>query len=354
MPSASVGRKDPSRSALRLVSAAWRHCRTYTPLIHAPSLAMAHYGPILVANDKQSRSKDLRQLWSEVPSDEQRCFLLELPAELRLQIYDYIFQVKTIHIWIDWNVYRWRAYTPDGTIHLLRTCKTILREAAPVFYEKTTVHFSICDEFERPLSRYYRFSALKNLNATAFNHVSKVRLSLHTLTEPIFAQLLDHVHTWLTRLNFCANTRAVEVHFEFWSTISDEDLYWIYDMLCKMQFENAFEIGTRALGPWISLYEGETSKKCLESIRDDIVAKRQGGVLAIHDEEIGNLVGPRDLVIRSKSKVPRLSFMDSFLRDESGVLMMQMQPDFGAPQQFDHNAHTQGILRTFQIGSHPS
>lgn len=291
------------RSALHAIQ--HQPCRCASALLQTQQLypSMAHYGPIVVGNDKRQSSCSSQRLRSEKPPEEQRCPLLELPAELRLQIYDYLYYVKTIHIWLDWNVYRWRAYIPDGSIYLLRTCKAILREAAPVFYDKTTVHFSICDEFERPLSRYYRFSTLQNLNAAAFNHVSKVRLSLHTLTEPMFEQLIDHVHAWLTKMDFCANTRAIEVQFEFWSTISDEDLYWIYDILCKMQFDNAFEIGTRALGPWISLYEAESSQRCLELIRDDIVAKREGGVLAIRDEEIGSLVGPRDLVIRSKGNM---------------------------------------------------
>ena len=157
----------------------------------------------------------------------QPCHLLRLPAELRLQIYDHVFQIKTVHLWIDWNVYRWRSYTPTAPASLLFTCKTINQEAASAFYDKTTIHFSICDEFERPLSRYRRFSTLKELNASAFNRVSKLRLSLHTLTYPIFVQLLDHVNSWLQRLEFCANANAIEIQFEFWSTISDEDLYWI-------------------------------------------------------------------------------------------------------------------------------
>lgn len=106
------------------------------------------------------------------------------------------------------------------------------------------------------------------------------------------------------------------MHFEFWSSISDEDLYHIYDMLGKLQFEGAFEIGTRARGPWITLYEGKNPTACLKLVRDDIAAKRQGKTLAIQDQEIGSLVGPRDLVIRSKSRLPHLSCMASVMRDD--------------------------------------
>lgn len=230
----------------------------------------------------------------------QRSYLLELPAEIRLAIYDFVFPVKTIHIWIDWNVYRWRSYNPNGSISLLRTCRTIHEEAAPIFHNKTTVHFLVHDEFERPLSRYHRFSSLEALNANAFNLVSNVKLSLHTLTEPIFVQLLDHINRWLARLNFCAEARAIEIHFEFWSTIPDRDLFRIFDVLRKIKYNGELEIGTRAKGPWMTLYEGDSFWGCLEPLQDDIIASRRGMPMWMKNKEIGTLFGPRDLIIRSK------------------------------------------------------
>lgn len=233
--------------------------------------------------------------------EKHRCYLLELPPELRLVIYDYFFLVKTINIWIDWNVYRWRSYKPNGSVSLLATCKTIFREATPVFYDRTTVHFSICDEFGRPLSRYHRFCSLKNLNANAFSLVSKVRFSLHTLTEPIFPDLLEHVLIWLGRLSFCVDVRAIEIHFEFWSTISDDNLLWVYSVLSHIEYEGELEIGTRATGPWTTLYEARTFKSCHDLLRHDILAKRYGKPLLMRNEHVGSVVGPRDIIIKSKT-----------------------------------------------------
>ena len=235
----------------------------------------------------------------------ERCHLLDLPVELRMQIYDYLIYPKTIHLWVDWNVYRWRAYVPVGAVALLASCKTIHGETRPIFYDRTTVHFLIHDEFERPLSRYRRFSSLEDLNANAFKHVSKVRMSLHTLTEPIFHRLIKHMNGWLSRMNNCSDAKALEIHFEFWSTISNDDLCMIYDVLCAIEFSSEVEIGTRATGDWIRLYNAPTFRECLLQARSDIFARRQGRPLMMQNKHIIASIGPRDLILRSVGDLTR-------------------------------------------------
>lgn len=232
-------------------------------------------------------------------SQPERCRLLELPAELRIAIYEHAFPPKTVHVWVDKNVYRWRSYIKKSAVALLATCRQIAAEATPVFHDNTTVHFSICDEFERLLSRYHRFGPLETFNTGSFNHVRKVHLSLHTLADPIYDLLLHHIRGLLARLSFCADIRSIEVHFEFWTNISDANLFAIYDTLSAIQFSRPVEIGTPAAGSWTVLYQTKCFTSCLRQIRDDVHAKREGLPLWMQNDNVGGFVGPRDLIISS-------------------------------------------------------
>ena len=67
-----------------------------------------------------------------LPSD--KCHLLSLPPELRLRIYEYLYSHTISSQSVDW---RWSYVVPllrPQLTALLRTCKTIHREAAPVLY----------------------------------------------------------------------------------------------------------------------------------------------------------------------------------------------------------------------------
>lgn len=68
-----------------------------------------------------------------------RCHLLALPPELRLEIYEYIFERQTLHF------YYWRALCGEARkrkgprgIATLCTCRQLLAEAEPVFYNRTS------------------------------------------------------------------------------------------------------------------------------------------------------------------------------------------------------------------------
>ena len=67
-----------------------------------------------------------------------QCHQLDLPAELRNRIYEFVLVEDEPIVLFDWNLrctdYRWQP-------KLLRTCKTIRSEAGPIFYGQNTFHY---------------------------------------------------------------------------------------------------------------------------------------------------------------------------------------------------------------------
>ncbi|KAK6437646.1 hypothetical protein LTR95_006160 [Oleoguttula sp. CCFEE 5521] len=81
-----------------------------------------------------------------------RCRLLDLPAELRLHIYDFAFPYETIYIQAAAAVHVWRKdeawirafeRPPSFCGGLLRASKLIYREASPILYERTTFNIDL-------------------------------------------------------------------------------------------------------------------------------------------------------------------------------------------------------------------
>ncbi|OQO08494.1 hypothetical protein B0A48_06364 [Cryoendolithus antarcticus] len=73
-----------------------------------------------------------------------RCHLFNLPPELRLRIYELLFQPQICYLKVARAVYtRRESIKPDGVrraplpepMHLSRTCRLIYNEALPVFYK---------------------------------------------------------------------------------------------------------------------------------------------------------------------------------------------------------------------------
>nr|OQO28546.1 hypothetical protein B0A51_03721 [Rachicladosporium sp. CCFEE 5018] len=78
--------------------------------------------------------------------------LLDLPPELRLRIYELLFQPQVCYLKVARTVYTRRKSTISATgrkepvpepMHLLRTCRLIYQEALPVFYSHTTFDIEI-------------------------------------------------------------------------------------------------------------------------------------------------------------------------------------------------------------------
>jgi hypothetical protein len=82
-------------------------------------------------------------------SNQPRCYLLELPTELRLEIYSHIFTLThsvilavVDSVYVKFNGITPGRYKPRWIYgNLLQTCRTIYREAAPALYGQA--HFTI-------------------------------------------------------------------------------------------------------------------------------------------------------------------------------------------------------------------
>jgi predicted house-cleaning noncanonical NTP pyrophosphatase (MazG superfamily) len=80
-------------------------------------------------------------------SDTERCYLLEIPPELRLRIYDYAFsevrgsdggRVRVFCLSVNHSLTNWKTSLPGGSLGpvtaLLQTCRTVYLEARGGFY----------------------------------------------------------------------------------------------------------------------------------------------------------------------------------------------------------------------------
>ena len=73
------------------------------------------------------------------------CYLLKLPAELRLRIYEHVLTHDGAFLWL--NTYgRWSSWSQEISLNqdakaLLKTCRIINQEATPILYKK--VHFRL-------------------------------------------------------------------------------------------------------------------------------------------------------------------------------------------------------------------
>lgn len=67
----------------------------------------------------------------------QRCYLLELPPELRLIIYDLLFQPMyfTVHVAREVRCYGSVNLSHRGSVRLLQTCRQLCNEATPIVHK---------------------------------------------------------------------------------------------------------------------------------------------------------------------------------------------------------------------------
>ncbi|KAK6434766.1 hypothetical protein LTR95_009054 [Oleoguttula sp. CCFEE 5521] len=95
-----------------------------------------------------------------------RSHLLDLPPELRLRIYELLFQPQVCYLKVARAVYTKRKSAVPDTgrkehlpepMHLLRTCRLIYQEALPVFYKHTIFDIEIRNrEYGTTASFVYR------------------------------------------------------------------------------------------------------------------------------------------------------------------------------------------------------
>lgn len=124
----------------------------------------------------------------------QRCLLLELPAELRMQIYEHVYNVPCSPQFflrddksIQQPLHRW--FSHEG-IALLRTCSTIHREALSVVYNHATFRIQIYIGSGWPT--YYTIGPLSSSNPL-FARMQKAEITLHLVDakhiDPAFFRL---------------------------------------------------------------------------------------------------------------------------------------------------------------------
>ncbi|KAK4902883.1 hypothetical protein LTR27_000822 [Elasticomyces elasticus] len=109
-----------------------------------------------------------------------RCHLLELPVELRLQIWDFVYSstyllhitVDTETVYINSHLYYDPPWTPARNIPaLLRTCRLVNEDATPALYASTEF---LIDIYGKPAKRTLRPTAFEIQNHAFLKHATRI------------------------------------------------------------------------------------------------------------------------------------------------------------------------------------
>ncbi|KAK5691865.1 hypothetical protein LTR97_011036 [Elasticomyces elasticus] len=152
--------------------------------------------------------------------DSKRCHLLELPAELRVRIYESVYdQDKVVDLYIfnkQGTVLRAESSDPtrDQTMRhlpsLLKTCTLLSREANPVLYQ--SLQFSVCidSEFGSPLNAGHLTELCSIHGCLFFRNVQRLRLLIRIRNYVMSARANEYLGLiWGGRETCAAKTKTI-------------------------------------------------------------------------------------------------------------------------------------------------
>ncbi|KAK3644946.1 hypothetical protein LTR56_009333 [Elasticomyces elasticus] len=148
-----------------------------------------------------------------------RCHLLELPAELRVRIYEYLYDsAHTVDLYIfrQGNVIRREDSDTTTTQRqltcnlpsLLKTCKLISREANPVLYRSLVFSVSID---AAPYRNFWQFVDLGRVgDCLFFRNVQRIRLFIRLRSYTMSLRTSEYLDSiWGNRATLAAKTLVI-------------------------------------------------------------------------------------------------------------------------------------------------
>lgn len=148
-----------------------------------------------------------------------RCYLLEMPPELRLNIYDILFDPQQYVFFIGNEIYYEREYISGAlTVHgtmLLQTCREIHQEAFPVFYDKCLLRIYCMDDLNTMYNSEHRREMDTDGLAMALKCARKVKVIVQRNSDETISGLTSSITRVLSQLEFGRSLRDLELLFGF-------------------------------------------------------------------------------------------------------------------------------------------
>jgi hypothetical protein len=175
----------------------------------------------------------------------QNCWLLAIPPELRLDVYELVFSQSAVGIAAfesdhePWKFNTSRSYEGSYRGSLLSTCKTTFKEALPVSYKNTAFHILI---YDGQFSYVPHFCIPMCLPRPEL--ITQLTLRFHCTLDETFENLLNTFKATLSRLDNCRNVSLLQVLIwdEAEKSMVGEQIDELRSVLAKIECPGTFKL----------------------------------------------------------------------------------------------------------------
>jgi hypothetical protein len=196
-----------------------------------------------------------------------RCYLLELPAELRLHIYEYVFEGITLRgALLNYDDYfPFPNYFPinNGTNAVLRSCRQIFTEARPVLYNQLSFKLIVCGISERRARNFHSDDIVPQKNVLPLMRNIEFKFCPADACDQLMR--LAHACTWHKCLITVGKVSLFERH-PFKDTSHEARVNWTVEFMGWVEFcithdERPQELYREILERCQDLLKGTTSQQ---------------------------------------------------------------------------------------------
>ncbi|KAK5701278.1 hypothetical protein LTR17_022735 [Elasticomyces elasticus] len=144
-----------------------------------------------------------------------RCYLLELPPELRLRIYTCVYRQSTTSVYVE---YLGASQRPRRCEHIIgprpstlyRTCRTIHQEAMPVLYDSIIFGIGIACNSSRRVNAIGS-PTIPLTDRTWLSNVRHLVLDIQIVSGSGAMEVYQHIGEVLKALDVSSRSRAIEL-----------------------------------------------------------------------------------------------------------------------------------------------
>ncbi|KAK4950399.1 hypothetical protein LTR10_011380 [Elasticomyces elasticus] len=205
------------------------------------------------------------------PHKTTRCYLLEIPPELRLRIYGYVFEDNYEPDFVIWPCGKMRRDLNKGPpAHfsaLLKTCSLVAQETAPVLYHDRIFIIHIVDNDPAYTSHQHNYGDLRPVNECSwFEYLQSLKIYIDSGSSTI-SSVTQNVRLVLAKQP--KNQKATYLHLDI-QKLGEGEGDPLYKALMRMSFSSdAF------ITHWLGRSKKIVSKEVLDRFQ-------QGSADALH------------------------------------------------------------------------
>lgn len=155
----------------------------------------------------QNSAQDRQSIAAMTSSTSEPCRFLELPAELRLSIYEYVFETGPCGLLVAEYVYKDTIGSYFRDTALLYTCRAVYAEARFVLFDRTDFTITFWDQNAVP--RHHQLLH----DSSVLDHLGKVRIVGVLGTSENYELVVKSAQEFLVKTDQCRKMRRVRLEF---------------------------------------------------------------------------------------------------------------------------------------------